>query len=1048
MAILTIEPTVGPESSAGQVFLVSLSEPVTRDVTATVRIVAQTADPSSDVDFNFYSAVTLVQEITIPAGDQLFELFVEQNADGAEEVDEAYLIEVTDPVNADLPGGVDVLRVTGVIQDDGRSLFVSDPVVLEGDSGDRDAVFEVRLSRPAPEALEFSYTTQDGSATAGVDYGGRSGTLSFLAGQETAIVRVPILGDTRVEDLERFSLVVTPTGDSGDLIFNGTSDNVGIGTIRDDDAEGPLPVVTIEPSVGPEASSGQVFAIRLSEATTRDVSMRVRIEGQTADPKSDVDFDFFSAVRLVDDITIAAGQTTYELFVEQNGDGTDEIDENYIIEVSDPVNAVLAGGEPVLRTTGVIVEDGRGLFVGDPVLLEADGGTKLAVFEVRLSQPAEEVLTFDYATIDGTAQAGEDYVGRSGTFSMAAGQTEARLAVEVNGDKDVETLETFFLRVSPQGDSASLIFNGVADNVGEAKIIDDDGPGVRPVLSAESTVGPESAAGQVFVLRLSKPSTQDVTVQARLIPETADSSDVDFDFFSAVRTTTEVVIPAGQTTYELFVEQNDTEAGETDETYVLELSDPTNALLAGGEDTYRTAGVILEEEQTGANGRNLFVSDPVIREIDGAGGEAVFEVRLSRPISEEVRLDYATFDGTAQAGTDYRERSGSLTFESGVTVQYVRVPLIGDNREESSETFSLSVTANPTTRLQFADFFSDNVGTAKIENDDSVIEGTRQGETLRGTSTDDLILGRGGNDRLIGFADGDTLRGQAGSDVLDGRQGADRLIGGRGSDTAFYGASRQGVDVDLADERQAGGHAQGDQLVSVENVVGSGAADLLRGNGKANMLDGRNGDDTIVGRGGDDSLGGGGGRDRLVGNGGDDRILGGAADDRLLGGGGADDIFGGGGRDRLVGGAGSDQLRGNGGRDDLDGGGGRDRLLGGAGNDDLTGGDGHDRLVGGGGRDRLEGGAGDDLLNGGGRADVFVFARGFGNDRIQDLGRGNDRIELDDALWQGDLSRSQVLNRFGEDLGDDVALDFGARGTVVIENVDEVEALLSMLVIV
>ncbi|WP_454017899.1 hypothetical protein [Azospirillum sp. Marseille-Q6669] len=58
-----------------------------------------------------------------------------------------------------------------------------------------------------------------------------------------------------------------------------------------------------------------------------------------------------------------------------------------------------------------------------------------------------------------------------------------------------------------------------------------------------------------------------------------------------------------------------------------------------------------------------------------------------------------------------------------------------------------------------------------------------------------------------------------------------------------------------------GGDAEGDRLTGIENLSGSGHADLLIGDGGANRLDGAAGDDTLIGGAGADTLVGGAGID-------------------------------------------------------------------------------------------------------------------------------------------------------------------------------------------
>ncbi len=125
----------------------------------------------------------------------------------------------------------------------------------------------------------------------------------------------------------------------------------------------------------------------------------------------------------------------------------------------------------------------------------------------------------------------------------------------------------------------------------------------------------------------------------------------------------------------------------------------------------------------------------------------------------------------------------------------------------------------------------------------------------------------------------------------------------------------------------------------------------------------------------------------------------------LLGDSANDVLWGGTGNDRLEGGVGDDLLNGEGG-DDI--------LIGGVGNDVLSGSSGHDRL---------EGGDGDDILTGGAAVDRFVFASGYGQDRITDFA-GNDFILLDvalatdfaDAMSHASQSGADVAFTFGDDV--------------------------------
>jgi Ca2+-binding RTX toxin-like protein len=152
----------------------------------------------------------------------------------------------------------------------------------------------------------------------------------------------------------------------------------------------------------------------------------------------------------------------------------------------------------------------------------------------------------------------------------------------------------------------------------------------------------------------------------------------------------------------------------------------------------------------------------------------------------------------------------------------------------------------------------------------------------------DFLVGGEGADYLSGWEGSDVLKGGGGddelwgeqlNDVLTGGAGADHLHGGSGIDTAMYDDSDQGVAVSLLSGSGSGGDASGDYLSYIENVTGSGHADLLQGDDQVNVLIGLGGDDTLKGMGGADTLNGGSGHDTLDGGAGGDSMTGGPGND-------------------------------------------------------------------------------------------------------------------------------------------------------------------------
>lgn len=137
-------------------------------------------------------------------------------------------------------------------------------------------------------------------------------------------------------------------------------------------------------------------------------------------------------------------------------------------------------------------------------------------------------------------------------------------------------------------------------------------------------------------------------------------------------------------------------------------------------------------------------------------------------------------------------------------------------------------------------------------------------DNLTGDKYDNVLEGRSGNDNLSGLAGTDHLKGGSGDDVLEGGRDGDVIDGGSGLDTASYASSSMGVIVNLMTGSASGGDAQGDQLISIENLTGSAHDDLLTGSNGDNVIMGGDGDDVIRGGDGVDEIWGGAGNDLFV----------------------------------------------------------------------------------------------------------------------------------------------------------------------------------------
>ena len=99
---------------------------------------------------------------------------------------------------------------------------------------------------------------------------------------------------------------------------------------------------------------------------------------------------------------------------------------------------------------------------------------------------------------------------------------------------------------------------------------------------------------------------------------------------------------------------------------------------------------------------------------EAAGARVIFRVSLSEAASQRMTVDWATSDGTAQAGSDYQNTTGSLTFLEGHTSRDVDVQVYDDEHNEGSETFTVTLSNTSTGRI------TDATATGTITNHDAL----------------------------------------------------------------------------------------------------------------------------------------------------------------------------------------------------------------------------------------------------------------------------------------------------------------------------------------
>jgi predicted extracellular nuclease len=291
--------------------------------------------------------------------------------------------------------------------------------------------------------------------------------------------------------------------------------------------------------------------------------------------------------------------------------------------------------------------------------------------------------------------------------------------------------------------------------------------GVLSINNTSVTEGNTGSTNATFTVSLSDPYAGTVSIDYATADGTAYSTSNDYTATSGTLTFSGGVI--SQTVNVAVLGDTYNEANET---FKLNLSNPTNATLAN---TFGTATIIDNDPLP-----TFSISSLQLAEGDSGTKNAQLNIQLSSASGQIVSVNYTTVDGTATSGSDYTTTSGTLSFAAGNTLMSVLVPILGDTSVEGDETFSVTLN-NPSTGATLS---NQSTGTVTILNDDSVSGSTNL--TLTGTTGNDVLTGGLGKDIITGLGGNDSLDGSGGDDTLIGGVGADILTGGLGSDRFIY----------------------------------------------------------------------------------------------------------------------------------------------------------------------------------------------------------------------------------------------------------------------
>ncbi|NNF83963.1 MAG: hypothetical protein HKM29_02280, partial [Deltaproteobacteria bacterium] len=196
-------------------------------------------------------------------------------------------------------------------------------------------------------------------------------------------------------------------------------------------------------------------------------------------------------------------------------------------------------------------------------------------------------------------------------------------------------------------------------------------------FSLPSSTGKESSGTASVEVSLSSPSSQVVTVMYGVTGGKATGGNEDFSLTGGTLT-----FAPGEERKILEIPLTNDNLHEPDETIVLTLSDPENAVL-GRISTH--SFTIVDDDPL----PSVLFSRADARVDEGAGPVTV-TVLLSEVSGIPVTVPYSVSGGTATGEEiDYSQREGTLTFQPGETKKSIEVHLVDDARNEADETVTV-----------------------------------------------------------------------------------------------------------------------------------------------------------------------------------------------------------------------------------------------------------------------------------------------------------------------------------------------------------------------
>jgi len=376
-------------------------------------------------------------------------------------------------------------------------------------------------------------------------------------------------------------------------------------------------------------------------------------------------------------LTFADGETEKIVNIPIANDGVVEPEETVQLTLSGTPELEALGGKYTAtlhifdaNTPLTITLDGQS--PDDVSFPEGNVGNSNAAIRVRLSAATSRTVSVDFATFNGSALPGVDFVSTAGTLTFDPGSETRDILIPIIGDTLDESSEFFVLNLSNPV-NASLPFSLFTIN-----IIDDD---PLPQVSISDVAVLEAAGAKaVFAVQLSAASGRTVFVN---VATASGSATAGTDYTA---TATQLTFNPGEILKRFEVPILTDGSAEPDENFFVNLSvpGPPRATITDGQ------GVATIVDATSSTTTIVRFTSAAFTAVEG-DNQAQITVTREGATTGESTVNYKTISGTASERSDFTATSGSLKFAAGETSKSFVVLLTDDSFKENDETLDLQL---------------------------------------------------------------------------------------------------------------------------------------------------------------------------------------------------------------------------------------------------------------------------------------------------------------------------------------------------------------------